>query len=461
MAMERAGRDIFLSPSFLRLLVGLPHVINGATAQVASVKHVHKEVAVVEHSERYGEALQQVVVCGGALGTTRTDSHSSDDRDYFPADFRFGAGSSAYQPPVVALLATCSQQQATLWLAGKHASHNVACCACKPSLHKKRETELLRRSQKDCNGFIPNNQCSFLWREDFTAYADVCFKEYGDRVKYWTTINEPNVYSIFGYDPAVFPPDHCSASLSSFYELNCSKGNSSVEPYVAAQNLLLSHASAQPPCTERNTKKYQPKQRGCIGITLFAFWYEPFTALPEDIAAAKRALDFLIDWFVDCMVDGRFLGEAEACGSFDFIGLNHYQMIFGVPLSLYQKTDALLRLERETYAICKLDEIEDNDCLAARRQIFAWILVVRLLFFRLLLWRLVGLPDRDDLRGLLGLAEGLHDEHGVDGADDGDRALLQVQRHRRDAVELGDDAHHAHLALLAHDAHLQHYFLQK
>ncbi|XP_074568905.1 beta-glucosidase 31-like [Curcuma longa] len=177
--------------------------------------------------------------------------------------------------------------------------------------------------------------------EDFTAYADVCFKEFGDRVKYWTTINEPNVYSIFGYDLAVFPPNHCSASLASFYGLNCSKGNSSVEPYVAAHNLLLSHASA----ASLYRKKYQPKQRGCIGITLFAFWYEPFTALPEDIAAAKRAMDFLIGWFVDPMVYGRFPSVMRKLvgsrlpsfkseesvmlrGSFDFIGFNHYQMIF-------------------------------------------------------------------------------------------------------------------------------------
>ncbi|XP_042425707.1 beta-glucosidase 32-like [Zingiber officinale] len=162
------------------------------------------------------------------------------------------------------------------------------------------------------------------------------------------------------YASKIFPPNHCSASLSSFYELNCSKGNSSVKPYVAAQNLLLCHASAQPPCTERNTKKCQgsilvpkPKQRGCIGITLFAFWYEPFTALSEDKAAAKRALDFLIGcsvagslivWSMEGspsvkrklvvpLVGSRlpsFKSEESVMlrGSFDFIGLDHYQMIF-------------------------------------------------------------------------------------------------------------------------------------
>ncbi|KAG6533597.1 hypothetical protein ZIOFF_007472 [Zingiber officinale] len=80
--------------------------------------------------------------------------------------------------------------------------------------------------------------------EDFTAYADVCFREFGDRVKYWITVNEPNIEPILGHDLGIFPPNHCSSSLASSLGLNCSKGNSSVEPYVAGHNLLFSHASA-------------------------------------------------------------------------------------------------------------------------------------------------------------------------------------------------------------------------
>ncbi|XP_074586886.1 beta-glucosidase 32-like [Curcuma longa] len=189
--------------------------------------------------------------------------------------------------------------------------------------------------------------------EDFTAYADVCFKEFGGSVKYWVTINEPNVYSIQGYDLGNFPPNHCSSSLASFYGLNCTKGNSSVEPYVAGYNLLLSHASA----ASLYRKKYQPKQKGYIGITLFAPWVEPFTALPEDIAAANRVLDFLIGWFVDPIVCGRFpfvmrklVGSrlpsfkpeesAILRGSFDFIGFNHY-MEFSVQAATSNPDDNL------------------------------------------------------------------------------------------------------------------------
>ncbi|KAG6525176.1 hypothetical protein ZIOFF_015128 [Zingiber officinale] len=56
-----------------------------------------------------------------------------------PSDLHATHNVACLQPPashVVALLATCNQQQATLWLACLPASHNVACCACKPSLHK-------------------------------------------------------------------------------------------------------------------------------------------------------------------------------------------------------------------------------------------------------------------------------------------------------------------------------------
>jgi beta-glucosidase len=79
------------------------------------------------------------------------------------------------------------------------------------------------------------------FRDDFTAYADVCFREFGDRVKTWITLNEPNVEPLGGYDSGTMPPERCSYPFGS---VNCTAGNSTTEPYIVAHNLLLAHASA-------------------------------------------------------------------------------------------------------------------------------------------------------------------------------------------------------------------------
>ncbi|RWW06917.1 hypothetical protein GW17_00029721 [Ensete ventricosum] len=93
-------------------------------------------------------------------------------------------------------------------------------------------------------------------REDFTAFADVCFREFGDRVSQWTTIVEPNVISMASYDNGVFPPNRCSKP---FGLLNCSVGDSTTEPYIATHNLLLSHASV----VSLYRTKYQWTKKTC------------------------------------------------------------------------------------------------------------------------------------------------------------------------------------------------------
>ncbi|XP_042517818.1 cyanidin 3-O-glucoside 7-O-glucosyltransferase (acyl-glucose)-like [Macadamia integrifolia] len=174
--------------------------------------------------------------------------------------------------------------------------------------------------------------------EDFTAYADVCFREFGDRVSYWTTMNEPNILAISSYDIGFFPPQRCSPPYGIF---SCSGGNSSVEPYTALHYMLLAHGSVAALYKE----KYKAKQKGWVGLNVYAFWCDPFTNSTVDVKATQRAMDFFIGWVTHPLVFGDYpeimkktVGsripsftkrESELVkGSSDFIGLNHYFTVY-------------------------------------------------------------------------------------------------------------------------------------
>lgn len=92
-----------------------------------------------------------------------------------------------------------------------------------------------------------------LWicRDDFRDYVEFCFQEFGDRVKHWITVNEPNYYSSYGYAYGVYAPGRCSDYMG-----NCSAGDSATEPYTVGHNLLLSHAAA----VKLYKEKHQVKQ---------------------------------------------------------------------------------------------------------------------------------------------------------------------------------------------------------
>ncbi|KAF0894419.1 hypothetical protein E2562_038955 [Oryza meyeriana var. granulata] len=191
-------------------------------------------------------------------------------------------------------------------------------------------------------------------REEFEYYSDVCFKAFGDRVRFWTTFNEPNLYTKFQFMLGVYPPNRCSPPFGS-----CSSGDSRLEPYAAAHNILLSHAAA----VQNYRMNYQEKQGGSIGIVIAMKWYEPLTNSTEDVRAARRALSFEVDWFLDPIFYGDYPREMREILSsnlpdftpeekkllqtnkVDFIGINHYTAIYA--------KDCI-------YSPCKLDTYEGN-----------------------------------------------------------------------------------------------------
>uniref|UniRef100_A0A8I6YAN8 4-hydroxy-7-methoxy-3-oxo-3,4-dihydro-2H-1,4-benzoxazin-2-yl glucosidebeta-D-glucosidase n=1 Tax=Hordeum vulgare subsp. vulgare TaxID=112509 RepID=A0A8I6YAN8_HORVV len=153
--------------------------------------------------------------------------------------------------------------------------------------------DLPQSFQDEYNGLL-----SPRFIDDYTAYAEACFESFGDRVKHWVTVNEPNIDTIGGFDSGVLPPQRCSHPFG----VNCAGGNSTTEPYIAAHHLLLAHASA----VSLYRAKYQATQRGQIGITLLGWWHEPATNSSEDAAAATRMNDFHIGWFMHPLVYGDY-----------------------------------------------------------------------------------------------------------------------------------------------------------
>ncbi|KAK7846771.1 beta-glucosidase 11 [Quercus suber] len=275
-------------------------------------------------------------------------------RDDFPPGFVFGSGTSAYQ---VEGAANKDGRTPSIWDTYAHAGKaggatgDVAC----DGYHKyKEDVQLMVDTGLDAYRFsiswsrlIPSMITQALEDEyggwvsrkivgDFTKYAEVCFREFGDRVSYWTTVNEPNVFVTGGYDLGFAPPQRCSPPFG-----YCSRGNSSTEPYMAAHHILLAHASA----ARLYHKKYQKKHHGFIGLSIYMWGFVPLTDTKEDAIATQRAIAFQYGWFLDPLVFGDYPNimkqnvgarmpvftdheSKQVNGSFDFIGIVHYNNMY-------------------------------------------------------------------------------------------------------------------------------------
>lgn len=151
-------------------------------------------------------------------------------------------------------------------------------------------------------------------RDDFRAYADLCFWEFGDRVKWWTTINEPWTYVVNGYVFGVSPPGISILPPSSPDQApekqllmhrrvpnvgtttttaTATNSDHTKDAYTVARNLLLAHSEA----FHAYKTKFQELQCGVIGIVLNSNWHVPLDPKSQDdIDAVKRALDFTLGW---------------------------------------------------------------------------------------------------------------------------------------------------------------------
>ncbi|WP_410514066.1 glycoside hydrolase family 1 protein [Paenibacillus sp. BR2-3] len=158
--------------------------------------------------------------------------------------------------------------------------------------------------------------------EDFDRYAVTLFERYGDRVKYWVSLNEQNYFVSYGYETALHPPG--VRDRKRMYEVN----------HIA--NLA-------------NAKVIQSFRRvvpqGKIGPSFAYKPYYPVDSKPENILAFENSEDLNNYFWMDIYAWGRYPvtawkyleendlvptiqeGDFELLASAkpDFMGVNYYR----------------------------------------------------------------------------------------------------------------------------------------
>lgn len=157
---------------------------------------------------------------------------------------------------------------------------------------------------------------------DFNNYCKVLFERFGDRVKYWVTLNEQNVFIGLGYTLALHPP-----------------GVKDLKRTMEA-NHIANLANAKAISTFREIVK-----EGKIGPSFAYGPVYPLDCNPENMIAFENALEYSNEWWMDVYAWGKYPkimfkalekkglaptiepGDMEIlkAGKPDFMGVNYYQ----------------------------------------------------------------------------------------------------------------------------------------
>lgn len=161
--------------------------------------------------------------------------------------------------------------------------------------------------------------------DDFVRYATILFDAFGDRVKYWITMNEQNVFTTFGWLRGMHPPGKLEEEQL-FYQVN--------------HHAFMAHAYA----VLALKKRYPDAHVGA------SFAFSPSYAIdckPENAMAKADYDDLNTYWWMDVYGYGRYPKAAfayikekgvapnmmdddarvlkEAAAHVDFMGVNYYQ----------------------------------------------------------------------------------------------------------------------------------------
>ncbi|SES15788.1 glycoside hydrolase family 1 protein [Salipaludibacillus aurantiacus] len=158
--------------------------------------------------------------------------------------------------------------------------------------------------------------------DDFNNYCITLFKRYGDRVKYWVTLNEQNIFIGLGYKSGMHPPGVKDTKRM----------------HQANHNAFLANAKAV-----QSFRKLVPD--GHAGPSFAYGPVYPIDSDPENILAAENAEEMNNHWYMDVYAWGKYPettldylqkegiapviedGDMELLneGKPDFMGINYYQ----------------------------------------------------------------------------------------------------------------------------------------
>ncbi len=151
----------------------------------------------------------------------------------------------------------------------------------------------------------------------FAGYAEIAAQRFGDRVRHWTTLNEPWTFCWWGYG---FGEDAPGLRLGAKGALR------------ASHHALLAHGTAVS-AIRTHIKDAQ------IGIVLDLNCVEPASHVSEDQAAARRFDGAQNRWYLDALFHGRYPDDmlevfGRAAGQLDitaakqpldYLGVNYYR----------------------------------------------------------------------------------------------------------------------------------------
>ncbi|EHR52679.1 beta-galactosidase [Saccharomonospora marina XMU15] len=125
----------------------------------------------------------------------------------------------------------------------------------------------------------------------FVEYATTVYDALGDRVQYWTTLNEPYCSSLLGYTAGRKAPGR----------------QEGVAGLIAAHHLLLAHGMA---VDELRGLGATPENGKQVGITLNLTTAEAFDPAEEaDVDAARRVDGFFNRLFLEPLFNGRYADD--------------------------------------------------------------------------------------------------------------------------------------------------------